>query len=78
MQEEECIIDNLLKEIRQGFQLKKRRLSSVGVMSPEHSRKLSRGVLLHEGKPSVGILKESINERGKFFKIKHFLFYSSV
>lgn len=69
MQEEECIIDNLLKEIRQGFQLKKRKLSSVGVMSPEQNRKLSRGVLLHEGKPAVGILKESINERGKFFKI---------
>ena len=27
IQEEECIIDNLLKEIRQGFTLKKRKIS---------------------------------------------------
>ena len=59
VQEEECIIDNLLKEIRQGFQLKKRRLSSVGVMSPEHDRKLSRK--LSPEKNQLGsVLKASI------------------
>jgi hypothetical protein len=62
VQEEECIIDNLLKEIRQGFQLKKRRLSSV--TSPEQNRKLSKG-LMQEGKPAETVLKESRNENGK-------------
>ena len=66
VQEEECIIDNLLKEIRQGFQLKKRKLSSVGVTSPDQNRKLSKG-LLKEGKPAGGVLKESRNEHGKLF-----------
>lgn len=48
-QEEECIIDNLLKEIKQGFKLKKRRLSSVAVNSPDQNRKLSK-VVLQDGK----------------------------
>ena len=62
VQEEECIIDNLLKQIRQGFQLKKRKLSSVAIASPVENRKTSRSPLLQEGKPAGGVLKESINE----------------
>lgn len=65
IQEEECIIDNLLKEIRQGFQLKKRKLSSVGVMSPVQTRKLSKA-LLQEKNPPESVLKESMNGKVVF------------
>jgi hypothetical protein len=63
IQEEECIIDTLLKEIRQGFQFKKRKLSSVDVVSPDLNRKLSR--VLQDGKPAGNVIKESENEHGK-------------
>jgi hypothetical protein len=63
IQEEECIIDTLLKQIKQGFQLKKRKLSSVGVVSPDLNRKLSR--VLQDGKPAGNVIKESENEHGK-------------
>ncbi|XP_028397616.1 inverted formin-2-like [Dendronephthya gigantea] len=62
IQEEECIIDNLLKEIRQGFQLKKRKLSSAAAISPDQNRKLSRTVM-QEGKLAAEVSKkESRNE----------------
>ena len=70
VQEEECIIDNLLKEIRQGFQLKKRKLSSVGIVSPDQNRKLSKG-LVQEGKPAESVLKESSNEHGEPLILLH-------
>ena len=67
IQEEECVIDNLLKEIRQGFQLKKRKLSSVGVMSPDQARKLSKALLQEKNQPG-NVLKESVNGKVVFAK----------
>ena len=54
IQEEECIIDNLLKQIRQGFQLKKRKISAPEKnLSDPKNRRISRGLM-----PAENLLSE--------------------
>ena len=63
VQEEECIIDNLLKEIRQGFQLKKRKISSP---KPTEIQNFSDQ---KDEKTSIALSSEKREENGLLTKI---------
>lgn len=73
-QEEECIIDNLLKEIKQGFQLKKRRISSPILQGKQHlsdqkNKKMSKSLSPGKNMLSDQSLKEIPKQIGKLIEI---------
>ena len=66
IQEEECIIDILLKEIRQGFQLKKRKISATEKhLSDPKNRRISRTLMPAKNLLSEQSSKEIAMQNGK-------------
>lgn len=73
IQEEECIIDKLLKEIKQGFQLKKRRISSPILQGKQHlsdqNKKMSKSLSPGKNMLSDQSLKQIPKQIGKLIEI---------